>query len=297
VAHATTEESIELGRKFPQFKVVITTGGAGEPTIQPDVIQGTDSQLVEVGTKGMFAGVVALFDDADKPLRYQRIPLDSRFPDSKEMLQVLADYQDQLKEAGFDGLGIRPQPLPGGGTFIGSDACEDCHEDEYNIWKKGLGENEARHAHAYATLQNPPKRSKIPRNFDPECVSCHVIGWNPQKYYPYNSGYWSLEKTPKLINVGCEDCHGPGAEHTAAENGDVELEEDEIQALRKQQVLELKDAEKKCLECHDLDNSPAFQEEGAFDRYWAKIKHGGEEKDKKDKKDKKNRKKRSKISG
>ncbi|MFO7906390.1 MAG: hypothetical protein R6U98_27280, partial [Pirellulaceae bacterium] len=33
----------------------------------------------------------------------------------------------------------------------------------------------------------------------------------------------------------------------------------------------LSNAEEKCLECHDLDNSPAFQEEGAFDRYWEKI--------------------------
>ncbi len=281
IAHATTEESIALGQKFPQFKVVITTGGAGEPMRQPDTIEGTDCQLVDTGTKGMYAGVVALFDDPTTPLRYQRIPLDARFPDSEPMLQVLRQYQDQLKEAGFEGLGVRPQPLPGGGKFIGSKACEDCHEDEYKIWKEGAQEHGERHAHAYATLQDPPKRSKIPRNYDPECISCHVVGWNPQKYYPYVSGFWSLEKTPELINVGCENCHGPGAEHTAAENGDIEMEEDEMQALRQQQVLELKDAEKKCLECHDLDNSPAFQEKGAFDRYWEKINHGGEKKDKK----------------
>ena len=41
----------------------------------------------------------------------------------------------------------------------------------------------------------------------------------------------------------------------------------------------LQDAEKKCLQCHDLDNSPAFQEEGAFDRYWKKIAHGGKSDD------------------
>ncbi len=281
IAHATTEESIELGQKFPQFKLVITTGGAGEPTIQPEIIRGTDCQLVDVGTKGMFAGVVALFDDPATPLRYQRIPLDARFPDSEELLRVLESYQDQIKEAGFEGLGLRPLELPGGGKFIGSKACEDCHEEEYKIWLEGRDEHAARHSHAYATLQNPPKRSKIPRNYDPECLSCHVVGWNPQKYFPYVSGFLSLEETPDLINVGCENCHGPGARHTAAENGDIEVEEDEMQALRQQQILELKDAEKKCLECHDLDNSPAFQEEGAFDRYWEKIKHGSEKKEKK----------------
>ena len=194
------------------------------------------------------------------------------------MLQLLAAYQDQLKEAGFDGLGIRPQAYPNGGEFIGSESCAECHENAWKVWKDGLEGSPPKHSHAYATLQHPPKRSKVPRNFDPECLSCHVVGWNPQKYFPYKSGFTSLESTPELINVGCESCHGPGAAHTAAENGDVELEESEIEKLRKEQVLTLKDAEQKCLECHDLDNSPAFQEEGAFERYWEKIKHSKEKK-------------------
>ncbi len=274
IAHATTEESIALGKQFPQFKLVITTGGAGEPPIQPDTIAGTTSLLVDVGTKGMFAGVVGLFGDGTTSMRYQRAPLDARFVDSVELLETLQAYQDQLKEIGFEGLGVKPLPMPGGGEFIGSEVCKDCHEEEYSIWKDGLNGHEGRHAHAYATLLNPPKRSKIARNHDPECLSCHVVGWNPQRYHPYASGFESIEKTPELINVGCENCHGPGRAHSDAENGLIEVEEDEMKALRQQQILELKDAEKKCLECHDLDNSPAFQEEGAFQRYWDKIKHG-----------------------
>ena len=33
--------------------------------------------MIQVGTKGMYAGVIGLFDDAAQPLRYQRIPLDA----------------------------------------------------------------------------------------------------------------------------------------------------------------------------------------------------------------------------
>ena len=112
IAHASMEESRALAQKFPQFPLVVTTGGAGEPTLEPEKIEGTRSQMIQVGTKGMYAGVVALGDDPAQPLRYQRVPLDARFPDSDDMLQLLAAYQDQLKEAGFEGLGIRPQPLP-----------------------------------------------------------------------------------------------------------------------------------------------------------------------------------------
>jgi hypothetical protein len=256
---------------------VVTTGGSGEPTLEPERVEGTSSAMIQVGTKGMYAGVVGLFEDKNV-IRYQRIPLDARFPDSPDMIALLGAYQDQLKATGFDGLGIRPQPHPTKNKFVGSKVCADCHENAWKVWKDGIDGHAPKHAHAYATLQAPPKRAQVPRNHDPECLSCHVVGWNPQKYYPYESGYKSLEETPDLIDVGCENCHGPGAEHVDAENGALDLEDDELEVLqerlRKQQVLTLENAEQKCLECHDLDNSPGFQEEGAFDRYWAKIKHG-----------------------
>jgi hypothetical protein len=274
IAHASLEESKELGRKFPQFRVVVSTGGAGEPPRDPDTIEGTDNWLVDVGTKGMFAGVVALCDDREKPLRYQRIPLDARFPDSRAMLELLKAYQDQLEAAGFEGLGIRPQPMPGGYEFVGSETCKDCHRRAYKVWKEGRDDHAAKHSHAYATLQHPPNsRGGIPRNFDPECISCHVVGWNPQKYFPYRSGFLSLEATPHLTDVGCENCHGPGSKHVAAESGDEAVDDDEMTARREKMWLDLKDAEQKCLECHDLDNSPDFQVEGAFERYWEKIEH------------------------
>lgn len=273
IAHATIDESRALAQKFRQFQLVVTTGGAGEPTLEPERIEGTSSAMIQVGTKGMYASVVGLFEDKNV-IRYQRVPLDARFPDAPEMIQLLGAYQDQLKLTGFAGLGIRPQPHPTKNKFVGSEVCAECHKNAWKVWKEGIDGNDPKHSHAYATLQAPPKRANVPRNFDPECLSCHVVGWNPQKYYPYDSGYMSLDATPKLINVGCENCHGPGAEHTDAENGvDEDMKEEEIERLRKQQILTLKDAEQKCLECHDLDNSPGFQEEGAFDRYWAKIKH------------------------
>lgn len=274
IAHTTQEEAVALAKTFPQFKLVVSTGGAGEPTREPEVVNGTDVRIVQVGTKGMFAGVIGLFDDPGQPLRYQRIPLDARFPDSQEMLQLLAAYQDQLKAAGFEGLEVREQPLASGLAFVGSKICDDCHDEEYKIWKEGREKHGEKHAHAYETLQHPPNsRGGIPRNFDPECISCHVVGWNPQKYFPYKSGFLSLEKTPELTGVGCENCHGPGSRHVASEEGELAIDDDELEAIRDSMWLDLEDAEKKCLECHDLDNSPAFQEKGAFERYWRKIEH------------------------
>jgi len=41
--------------------------------------------------------------------------------------------------------------------------------------------------------------------------------------------------------------------------------------LRLEAALPLAEAEKKCVECHDLDNSINFHVEGAFDKYWKQI--------------------------
>jgi hypothetical protein len=40
--------------------------------------------------------------------------------------------------------------------------------------------------------------------------------------------------------------------------------------------LPLAEAEQSCMQCHDLDNSPEFLKDGAFERYWKNgIEHYG----------------------
>src|SRR5690606_12618360 len=58
---ASLEESAALAQKFPHFDIVVTAGGAGEPTFQLEKIPNTKSQMVQVGTKGMYAGVIGFY--------------------------------------------------------------------------------------------------------------------------------------------------------------------------------------------------------------------------------------------
>ena len=259
LAHATMEETRRLAEKFPEFDLMVTAGGAPEPPAKAVRIGGK-SILVEVGEKGMDAIVLGLFDDPRHPVRYQRVPLDSRFPASADMAMLMRLYQDQLKREGLSGLGIRPVPHPQketNGRFVGSKECETCHEEVYDVWRR------SGHGRAYRTLTELDP----PRNFDPECVSCHVVGWHPTGFFPYEGGYQSLEKTPKLINTGCETCHGPGENHGKAELGN---DEELIQKLRRAMVVTKEESkQRQCVTCHDLDNSPDFD----FDTYWPHVKH------------------------
>ena len=111
-----------------------------------------------------------------------------------------------------------------------------------------------------------------PRDFDPECIACHVVGWNTTELLPYRGGFLSEQETPRLINVGCESCHGPGENHVRAESGSNEV----LQASLRRAIrlpVEGGAAKRECLTCHDGDNSPLFD----FDTYWQKIVHKEEE--------------------
>jgi len=261
LAHAKKNESIALAKMFPAFHVVVTSDGFAEPPNAKEMVGKT--LLIQVGQKGMDAVVLGLFDDKDKSprysTRYEVVPLDSRFATAPKMKLLMAQYQENLKDVGFAGLGLNavPHPLKENGRFVGSKKCASCHEISYDIWKKSF------HAEAYDTLT----KADPPRNFDPECVSCHVTGWHPTKFFPYESGFECPEKTPQLLHVGCENCHGPGEKHVAVEMSGSELERQE---LRKAMRLTRAEAEKQqCITCHDLDNSPKFD----FKTYWPLIEH------------------------
>jgi hypothetical protein len=108
-------------------------------------------------------------------------------------------------------------------------------------------------------------------------VSCHVTGWEPQKYFPFKSGFESLAKTDHLTGNGCENCHGPGQRHVSIEQGDIEATPAEKLKAREQMRVTIAQAKATvCAACHDLDNSPDYVKHG-FDAYWPKVQHKGKD--------------------
>lgn len=261
------EAAAEAVKAVPGFDLVVVGGGYGEPTYQAQGIEGTQTKMIVTGNKGMYAGMVGIYPEGE--MRYARVALTHEFGDAPEMRRLMASYQEQLKSLGLEGLGLKPVAHPTGEKFVGTKVCGECHKTAMEIWENS--------SHALATehIVNPGERGDVPRHFDPECISCHVTGWNPQNYYPYDSGYLSLEVSSHLTGNGCENCHGPGASHVAAEREGSTVSEAERDALRVAMQLPLDSAKERCMECHDLDNSPDFHKEGAFEDYWAEIEHYG----------------------
>jgi hypothetical protein len=277
LSHAEPAESKDLAVRFPEFDWVMTAKGAEVPPKEAVTIPGVNTHLVESGQKAEYVIVVGLYKNGDVPFRYQRVPLDHRFPDAPEIQQMEIEYQRQLQLSGFSGLGVKVAPHQSGLKFAGSKVCADCHTKAAAVWQK------TPHSHATDTLihLNPP------RQFDPECLSCHATGWDPQRYFPYESGFLGLKETPDLVGNGCENCHGPAGRHAAVESGEITVSAAEQNQLRANLHLKIVPDEGNkpgqvykegsvvdmCMKCHDLDNSPDFD----FQVYWPKVKHVGKD--------------------
>ncbi len=155
-------------------------------------------------------------------------------------------YHDAIRSANLLEKHLR-FPLPNDLKYAGSKTCSSvgCHQFEYVVWSQN------QHSHAYETLVEKGAQ------YDPECVVCHVVGYDDM------SGFQTAEKTPDLENVGCEYCHGPGSAHNKNpyEN--------------KMTVIE--DKIKLCLKCHTPEHSGGFA--GHEQEYLQKINHWPEPND------------------
>lgn len=276
LAFASLEKCREFARQYPWFDVIVSGGVDGEPTREPEVLESSDGQttwLIQTGYKGMYVGVVGFFDDPETPMRYQRVPLDARFEDSEAIKVRFLRYQRQMEALGLEGLDIRPATHASGRTYVGSEVCADCHDHAYEVWREGIDGLGGPHFRATLDLTDPGERTWVQRHHDPECLSCHVTGWNPQQFYPWDSGYLELADEA-LHGNGCENCHGPGSHHVAAENGELDVDEPTRTGYLKEMIVTLEEARTSlCFECHDMDNSPDFHKDGAFEKYWKQIEH------------------------
>ena len=59
-------------------------------------------------------------------------------------------------------------------TYVGAAACAKCHAAEFAVW------NASKHSQAYKALE-AAKRPAL-RQYDPECVVCHVTGWSQDSH-------------------------------------------------------------------------------------------------------------------
>ncbi|MCG3180702.1 MAG: hypothetical protein BIFFINMI_03065 [Phycisphaerae bacterium] len=109
--------------------------------------------------------------------------------------------------------------------LVESERCAACHRTQYDWWLKHP------HGHAWQTIVREQ------RTGDPNCMRCHTTGFG------FKTGFVSIERTPGLQNVGCQDCH------------QIDLTT-HVAAKPPKNVPRVDPS--LCLGCHTIANSPDF---------------------------------------
>jgi hypothetical protein len=205
--------------------LILIGGGYDAPAMaKPE----TGVALASVGSKGRH---IALFDPGAREL-VRAVQLGEDAPADETVAEMLTAYRDIVRDEKLVESWPRKKAA---GTYVGDESCGACHGATCEFLEASA------HARAFKALVATADE------YDPECVSCHVTGWGDL------GGYVSPEKTPRLLNVTCEGCHGPSGEHSdtlgPTPNGKL--------------------GEAFCIRCHDPDNSPQIK----FGKYWPKIAH------------------------
>jgi hypothetical protein len=281
-------EAVACAEAFTDIQIVLALSDVDEPPGQP-VWVGNDAghqrPVVHLGHKAKYVGVLGVWrtGNPNRPFtfKYELVELgeDLKTPPSHvkghPIIDLLEDYTAKLKKENVleeYSKAQTPHPLqvmpevkglkkPGEVTYVGSAACERCHATAYAKWK------DTPHSHAYKTLVEVAKAPSN-RQFDGECIVCHTVGFG------YRGGYRSTIATPKLKDVGCESCHGPGSLHVANKD-DKEwqrrmslgwLKGTMDEKRRKEKIAEF------CQKCHDSENDVNWVS-GSFEMKWPLIVH------------------------
>ena len=176
-------------------------------------------------------------------LLHDKIPQDAGFR------QLMQDYRAEVRHTKLavdDPNNLSADMVPGvrtAATYIGTDKCLACHPSAAKAWAASA------HAHAFKTLIDRGADA------DPKCIGCHTIGFGSP------SGYRREFGAARLVNAGCESCHGPGSLHVREEAGDASIHF----TFR---PLDAGD----CKKCHYGEFSRPFN----WNEFWPLVKHGNE---------------------
>lgn len=151
---------------------------------EPELLTVAGKPVVKVGGSETL-GAVALKIEGDRiaAVEYRLETVNTDWPLDKRLLQTYQAYAHAAMRKAMDaerkeGLG-----------YVSTASCGACHAPQYKAWKT------SRHAHAYETLK------KAKRTDNPNCLACHTSGFGTKE------GFFTIEKTPELAGVNCQDCH------------------------------------------------------------------------------------------
>ena len=246
LAFAPEAELRRLAQEYYEFPLILG-GDVRQPS--QSVTRENQSIILATTNQARTVGQVTLVrkngsveaEDFDIHMLYPKVPqsqeiaaLSSAFRKEIRNTALTIDNPDAPTATSIPGV----KPLA---TYVGSQSCKPCHEEDYRIWQK------SGHGHAFEALVRRESDA------DPTCVGCHTVGFGDP------SGYRRAYEATKLIDVGCESCHGPGSEHVAIHTAG------KVPAFKFRPL-----GPGDCLTCHHGEFSRPFD----WNTFWPPVEHG-----------------------
>ena len=234
LAHTGWLQARALARSVTGIDLMIVGNGSNVKG-NPNDVNGTP--LVMPGDEGKYLGIFEFYLDEHGKIEKtdgRSQELDETIEDDPAMAELVKRYNEELKTLGKEIVPASSQLDVV--KFLGAEACSECHMDAYGQWR-GTG-----HARSIESLV------KEGQDYNPSCLKCHVTG------YGFFNGFHSYEKTPGMVNVQCEACHGSGSDHVRWARGETPVDSDRDPARK---YLFAAD-EDRCTACHDAENDADF---------------------------------------
>ena len=246
LAFADEQQLSKLAKEFYEADVILG-GDVAQPsqemiTENRSIILYVTNQARSLGTLNADIGS----DGRLEPLSYDIRLVHYQIPESPRIKALAEAYRTDIRDVTLDidkKEYRHADSVPGiskQASYSGTDACTPCHEKEHKVWQKTA------HSSAFGPL------TRTHADADPNCIGCHTVGFGRPDGYRREYG------DSKLVNVGCESCHGPGSLHISK----MKKESDNNFKFRKLGAGD-------CIKCHHGEYSRPFD----MDTFWRYVKH------------------------
>jgi len=192
VLHSGLNGARRVARKKMGYDIIIASH-EGPSLANPIRIGG--AYILRVDHQGLYVGRAdiaidsGLIRDADLEVEV----ISGRDGENEDIQDMILEYRSSLEKTKALSYFADKKSLKDGLRFVGDKSCKTCHKKNFANWKK------TKHAKAFSSLEGEVQ------DHNPDCVTCHTLG------YGFISGF--KNKTPHMVNVQCENCHGAGSLH------------------------------------------------------------------------------------
>jgi 2',3'-cyclic-nucleotide 2'-phosphodiesterase (5'-nucleotidase family) len=240
LAHASSETAISIAQVVPGVDAIIAGNGKEFTlpiTLGRASVVFTPYETRMLGELRFYRTTEGLFT-----VKNRFIALDSAVPEDQSASDFVAESGQAVKrevEKFTKPMETTPDLRTGAASadsnFVSAQACLECHRAQYLAW--------ANTAHARAMNSLASRAAEL----DTGCLVCHTTGFN-------RGGFQNVTQSRMLINVQCEECHGPGRAHIAKPD---------------KTYGHISDVQTICSRCHNAETSGEFK----LETYLAKIRH------------------------